>query len=103
MFTENIGGPGHPNGCLWLPNVFFPFPTGVKAVFSGHYHRNAGGTYQNLEMVVSSAIGCQLGEDPHGLRVVVVTAEKIIHRYYGIDELSEKGIGDDLMDLMKKK
>ncbi|XP_023385408.1 serine/threonine-protein phosphatase CPPED1 isoform X2 [Pteropus medius] len=76
---------------------------GVKAVFSGHYHRNAGGTYQNLEMVVSSAIGCQLGQDPHGLRVVVVTAEKIIHRYYSLDELSERGIEDDLMNLMKKK
>ncbi|XP_011816901.1 PREDICTED: serine/threonine-protein phosphatase CPPED1 isoform X2 [Colobus angolensis palliatus] len=76
---------------------------GVKVVFSGHYHRNAGGTYQNLDMVVSSAIGCQLGRDPHGLRVVVVTAEKIVHRYYSLDELSEKGIEDDLMDLIKKK
>ncbi|KAL4685805.1 hypothetical protein H8959_001402 [Pygathrix nigripes] len=76
---------------------------GVKVVFSGHYHRNAGGTYQNLDMVVSSAIGCQLGRDPHGLRVVVVTAEKIVHRYYSLDELSEKGVEDDLMDLIKKK
>ncbi|KAK2097554.1 Serine/threonine-protein phosphatase cpped1 [Saguinus oedipus] len=78
-------------------------PWSVKAVFSGHYHRNAGGTYQNLDMVVSSAIGCQLGLDPHGLRVVVVTADKIVHRYYSLDELSEKGIEDDLMDLIKKK
>uniref|UniRef100_A0A8C9D8I3 Serine/threonine-protein phosphatase CPPED1 n=1 Tax=Panthera leo TaxID=9689 RepID=A0A8C9D8I3_PANLE len=76
---------------------------GVTAVFSGHYHRNAGGTYQNLDMVVSSAIGCQLGQDTHGLRVVVVTAEKIVHRYYSLDELSEKGIEDDLMGLMKEK
>ncbi|XP_023363328.1 serine/threonine-protein phosphatase CPPED1 [Otolemur garnettii] len=76
---------------------------GIRAVFSGHYHRNAGGTYQDLDMVVSSAIGCQLGRDAHGLRVVVVTAEKIIHRYYSLDELSEKGIEDDLMDLLKKK
>nr|XP_060504516.1 serine/threonine-protein phosphatase CPPED1 isoform X2 [Panthera onca] len=78
-------------------------PPGVTAVFSGHYHRNAGGTYQNLDMVVSSAIGCQLGQDTHGLRVVVVTAEKIVHRYYSLDELSEKGIEDDLMGLMKEK
>ncbi|XP_055417129.1 serine/threonine-protein phosphatase CPPED1 isoform X2 [Bubalus kerabau] len=75
---------------------------GIKAVFSGHYHRNAGGTYQNLDMVVSSAIGCQLGTDTHGLRVVVVTAEKIVHRYYSLDELNEKGIEDDLMDLLKE-
>nr|XP_057917296.1 serine/threonine-protein phosphatase CPPED1 isoform X2 [Doryrhamphus excisus] len=49
---------------------------GVKAVFSGHYHRNAGGCHDGLDMVVSSAIGCQLGEDPHGVRVVVVTADQ---------------------------
>ncbi|XP_006867267.1 PREDICTED: calcineurin-like phosphoesterase domain-containing protein 1 isoform X2 [Chrysochloris asiatica] len=76
---------------------------GIKAVFSGHYHRNAGGTYQNLDMVVSSAIGCQLGKDTHGLRVVVVTAENIVHRYYSLDELSERGLDPDLMELMKKK
>ncbi|XP_006776337.1 PREDICTED: serine/threonine-protein phosphatase CPPED1 [Myotis davidii] len=76
---------------------------GIKAVFSGHYHRNAGGTYRNLDVVVSSAIGCQLGKDTHGVRVVVVTAEKIVHRYYSLDELSERGIEGDLMDLMKEK
>ena len=84
------------------PLTLSPSPAGVKAVFSGHYHRNAGGTYRNLDMVVSSAIGCQLGKDAHGLRVVVVTAEKIVHRYYSLDELSEKGIEDDLMDLLKE-
>ncbi|XP_053133112.1 serine/threonine-protein phosphatase CPPED1 isoform X2 [Hemicordylus capensis] len=74
---------------------------GIKAVFSGHYHRNAGGSYKGLEMVVSSAIGCQLGEDTHGLRVIVVTAEKIVHKYYSLSELKDQGIGRDLMDLMK--
>uniref|UniRef100_A0A8C6ZS19 Calcineurin like phosphoesterase domain containing 1 n=1 Tax=Nothoprocta perdicaria TaxID=30464 RepID=A0A8C6ZS19_NOTPE len=76
---------------------------GVKAVFSGHYHRNAGGSYRGLEMVVSSAIGCQLGEDEHGLRVVVVTAEKIVHRYYSLNELSSQGIDKDLVDMLAKK
>uniref|UniRef100_F6X0C6 Serine/threonine-protein phosphatase CPPED1 n=1 Tax=Monodelphis domestica TaxID=13616 RepID=F6X0C6_MONDO len=61
---------------------------GIKAVFSGHYHRNAGGLCKDLDMVVSSAIGCQLGEDTHGLRVVVVTAEKIVHRYYSLNKLT---------------
>ncbi|KAB1263459.1 Serine/threonine-protein phosphatase CPPED1 [Camelus dromedarius] len=88
---------------LVMTNGLIMYSICVKAVFSGHYHRNAGGTYQDLDMVVSSAIGCQLGKDTHGLRVVVVTAEKIVHRYYSLDELSEKGIEDDLMDLMKKK
>lgn len=76
---------------------------GVKAVFSGHYHRNAGGRYGDLDMVVSSAIGCQLGQDTHGLRVVVVTADAIVHRYLSLDELSERGIGEDLMALLKDK
>ncbi|XP_038675305.1 serine/threonine-protein phosphatase CPPED1 isoform X1 [Scyliorhinus canicula] len=62
---------------------------GVKAIFSGHYHRNAGGMFNNLEMVVTSAIGCQLGEDKHGVRVVVVTEEKIHHKYISLDELSD--------------
>ncbi|XP_054991608.1 serine/threonine-protein phosphatase CPPED1 [Sorex araneus] len=74
---------------------------GVKAVFSGHYHRNAGGTYGSLDMVVSSAIGCQLGSDTHGLRVVVVTAQGIVHRYYSLDELGEKGLEGDLLDLLR--
>lgn len=86
---------------LGPPNVF-PSPAGIRAVFSGHYHRNTGGTYKDLDMVVSSAIGCQLGKDTHGLRVVVVTAEKIVHRYYSLDELSRRGIDDDLKELMKE-
>lgn len=71
-------------------------------MFSGHYHRNAGGTYQNLDMVVSSAIGCQLGKDTHGLRVVAITAEKIVHRYYSLDELSQGGVEEDLKELLKE-
>ncbi|XP_042293160.1 serine/threonine-protein phosphatase CPPED1 isoform X2 [Sceloporus undulatus] len=76
---------------------------GVKAVFSGHYHKNAGGLYKDLDMVVSSAIGCQLGEDTHGLRLVAVTAEKIFHRYYSLNELSNSAeIEKDFMTLMKQ-
>lgn len=73
---------------------------GVKAVFSGHYHRNAGGCYDGLDMVVSSAIGCQLGEDAHGVRVVVVTADRIVHRYHSLDQLNEKGMDEDLKQLL---
>lgn len=76
---------------------------GVKAVFSGHYHRNSGGTYKDLDMVVTSAIGCQLGEDQHGLRVVVVTEDKIVHRYYSLDKLKTQGLDKDLMDLIRKE
>ncbi|XP_026207538.1 serine/threonine-protein phosphatase CPPED1 [Anabas testudineus] len=74
---------------------------GVKAVFSGHYHRNAGGCHDGLDMVVSSAIGCQLGEDTHGVRVVVVTADSVIHRYHSLEQLRTRGMDEDLRKLLQ--
>ncbi|XP_061823279.1 serine/threonine-protein phosphatase CPPED1 isoform X2 [Nerophis lumbriciformis] len=74
---------------------------GVKAVFSGHYHRNAGGCNDGLDMVVSSAIGCQLGEDTHGVRVVVVTADQVIHRYHTLDQMKKEGMDEDLRKLLQ--
>uniref|UniRef100_A0A8C7ZH84 Serine/threonine-protein phosphatase CPPED1 n=1 Tax=Oryzias sinensis TaxID=183150 RepID=A0A8C7ZH84_9TELE len=74
---------------------------GVKAVFSGHYHRNAGGCHDGLDMVVSSAIGCQLGEDTHGVRVVVVTADGVVHRYHSLEQLSTAGMDEDLRALLE--
>ncbi|XP_036937722.1 serine/threonine-protein phosphatase CPPED1 [Acanthopagrus latus] len=74
---------------------------GVKAVFSGHYHRNAGGCHGGLDMVVSSAIGCQLGEDTHGVRVVAVTADEVVHRYYSLEQLRVGGMDEDLRKLLQ--
>uniref|UniRef100_A0A3B3ZDZ1 Serine/threonine-protein phosphatase CPPED1 n=1 Tax=Periophthalmus magnuspinnatus TaxID=409849 RepID=A0A3B3ZDZ1_9GOBI len=74
---------------------------GVKAVFCGHYHRNGGGCHDGLDVVVSSAIGCQLGEDTHGVRVVVVTEGEVIHRYYSLDQLRTQGIDQDLKKLLQ--
>ncbi|XP_038591453.1 serine/threonine-protein phosphatase CPPED1 [Micropterus salmoides] len=74
---------------------------GVKAVFSGHYHRNAGGCHDGLDMVVSSAIGCQLGVDTHGIRVVVVTADGVIHRYHSLEHLKARGMDEDLRKLLQ--
>uniref|UniRef100_A0A8C8MKR4 Uncharacterized protein n=1 Tax=Oncorhynchus tshawytscha TaxID=74940 RepID=A0A8C8MKR4_ONCTS len=44
----------------------------VHVVFSGHYHRNARGG------------------------VVVVTADQINHRYHSLEQLSGRGMGEDL-------
>lgn len=74
---------------------------GVKAVFSGHYHRNAGGCHDGLDMVVSSAIGCQLGQDTHGLRVVVVTEAGVVHRYVSLEQLRTTGMDEDLKKLLQ--
>ncbi|XP_023347538.1 serine/threonine-protein phosphatase CPPED1 [Eurytemora carolleeae] len=38
---------------------------GIRKIFCGHYHRNAGGFYRDLEVVITSAIGCQIGPDQH--------------------------------------
>ncbi|KAL0179652.1 hypothetical protein M9458_025094, partial [Cirrhinus mrigala] len=49
---------------------------------------NAGGCCDGLDMV--------LGDDTHGVRVVVVTEDDIIHRYHSLDQLSERGMDEDL-------
>uniref|UniRef100_A0A8C4SZ45 Calcineurin-like phosphoesterase domain containing 1 n=1 Tax=Erpetoichthys calabaricus TaxID=27687 RepID=A0A8C4SZ45_ERPCA len=73
---------------------------GVKAVFSGHCHRNAGGVHDGVDMVVTSAVGQQLGDDTHGLRIVVVTEEKVAHQYYSLDELRDGGMGSEMRELL---
>lgn len=57
---------------------------GVKYVFCGHFHRNAGGMYGDVEVIVTSAVGVQLGDDVNGFRVVKVTEERIEHKYVGL-------------------
>ncbi|XP_033631120.1 serine/threonine-protein phosphatase CPPED1-like [Asterias rubens] len=60
---------------------------GVRIIFSGHYHRRAGGFYKEMEHVVASAWGFPLGEDKSGAYVVKVTVDAISHQFYPIDEL----------------
>lgn len=60
---------------------------GVEAVFCGHYHQNAGGAYKGIDVVVTSAIGGQLGNDKSGARIVNVLENGISHKYYAINEL----------------
>jgi len=60
---------------------------GVRAIFAGHYHRNAGGKYENMELVVTSAIGAQSPEGTNaksGYRIVNVDEDKIYHKYVNI-------------------
>ena len=58
----------------------------MRYIFTGHYHRNAGGTYKDIEEVVTSAIGAPLGEDPSGFRIVSVSEIAITHDYVPIHE-----------------
>ncbi|XP_067126311.1 serine/threonine-protein phosphatase CPPED1-like [Centruroides vittatus] len=63
---------------------------GVSAIFCGHYHRNAGGFYKNMEEVVTSAVGAQLGNDKSGFRIVKVFEKSYQHNYYSLEDLPEK-------------
>ncbi len=63
---------------------------GVRAVFSGHYHRNALVKDGELELVTSSSSGKALGKDPLGMRIVKVRADGIEHTYYGFDQLPDR-------------
>jgi len=61
------------------------YKAGVRKIFCGHYHRNAGGFFKDLEVVVTSAIGCQIGPDEHGMRVVKVRRDALEHQYHPLD------------------
>ncbi|MEO7648872.1 MAG: metallophosphoesterase [Bryobacteraceae bacterium] len=84
------------------PNQYFNIPlerrkpyldlfheSGVKALFSGHYHRNAYGRDGDLEMVTSGPSGKPLGKDQSGIRVVIVRDSGIEHRYYELGSLPQ--------------
>lgn len=60
----------------------------VRAVFSGHLHRNSvGGDTDGVEQVVTSSVGMPFGADPSGFRVVRVLPTGIDHRYYALADV----------------
>lgn len=60
---------------------------GVTKIFTGHFHRNAGGFAFNLtmEVVVTSAISLQFGEDKPGARIVKLKQDEILHEYHSLE------------------
>lgn len=60
---------------------------GVRYLFCGHYHRNAGGLDGTIENITSGPVGKPLGGAKSGLRVAIVRDEKIEHRYYELGDL----------------
>ncbi len=61
----------------------------VRAVFAGHYHRNAHGRAGAMEMITTGPVGRPLGRDPSGFRIVTVYETKIQHKYWGMDDVPE--------------
>ncbi len=62
---------------------------GVRAVFCGHYHRNALAVDGELELITTSAVALSLGQDPPGMRIVKVFDGHIEHDYYGLDAVPD--------------
>ncbi|KAF8796857.1 Serine/threonine-protein phosphatase CPPED1 like protein [Argiope bruennichi] len=62
------------------------YDANIRAIFCGHYHRNAGGFYKDLEVIVTSAVGCQMGDDKSGFRIVKLGEEKIEHEYLAFED-----------------
>ena len=63
---------------------------GAWGMFSGHWHVNNYASDGEFHMVTSAAVGYPLGDDPSGLRIVKVYADRIEHEYYGFDEVPDE-------------
>lgn len=85
------------------PDQYFNIPTprraahlalfrefGVRYLFCGHYHRNAEARDGELEAITSGPVGKPLGGAKSGIRVAIVRADRIEHRYYELGELPVK-------------
>jgi 3',5'-cyclic AMP phosphodiesterase CpdA len=59
---------------------------GVEAVFAGHFHRNAHGRDEGLEMITTGPVGRPLGDDPSGIRIVEVGRDLFRHQYFALRE-----------------
>jgi (4-O-methyl)-D-glucuronate---lignin esterase len=64
--------------------------TGVKYLFSGHYHRNALARDAEIEMITTGPVGKPLGEAKSGIRVVIVKETAISHTYYQLGEIPNR-------------
>ncbi|MEM7394662.1 MAG: hypothetical protein AAF492_20185, partial [Verrucomicrobiota bacterium] len=62
---------------------------GFKAVFCGHYHRNAYVKDGDLELITTSSCGVALGKDPLGFRIVKVHPDRIEHEYVPFEKVPE--------------
>jgi 3',5'-cyclic AMP phosphodiesterase CpdA len=64
--------------------------SGVRYVFSGHYHANAGGHDGELEQIVSGPVGLPLRGAQSGLRIATVSGTgAVTHKYYQLGEIPE--------------
>ena len=60
---------------------------GIKQVFAGHYHRNAYGKFDDMEMITTGPVGRPLGSDSSGFRIINVKGKIVDHTYFALDSL----------------
>lgn len=60
---------------------------GIKQVFAGHYHRNAYGKFDDMEMITTGPVGKPLGSDSSGFRIINVKGKIVDHTYFALDSL----------------
>jgi len=60
---------------------------GIKQVFAGHYHRNAYGKFDDMEMITTGPVGRPLGADSSGFRIINVKGKIVDHTYFALDSL----------------
>uniref|UniRef100_A0A915KTC8 Calcineurin-like phosphoesterase domain-containing protein n=1 Tax=Romanomermis culicivorax TaxID=13658 RepID=A0A915KTC8_ROMCU len=67
---------------------------GITYLFCGHYHRNAGGSDDTLKIIVTTAVGCQLGKDRSGFRaaigIILRNAQNTVEIHYYPDEFYQR-------------
>jgi len=61
----------------------------ADAVFAGHLHNNSRGSWDDIEMITTSAVGKPLADAPSGLRIIKIYPDHIESSYYGLDEIPE--------------
>jgi len=59
---------------------------GVRNIFCGHTHFNAGGFYKSMQQIISAPIGGVFKENAcSGFRIVHVEKEKITHEFVPLE------------------
>ncbi|XP_026676330.1 serine/threonine-protein phosphatase CPPED1-like [Diaphorina citri] len=60
------------------------YAAGVRHIYCGHLHHNNEVLYKDMRLIVTTAIGKQLGQDKSGYRIVQVTPDSVTDEYHKI-------------------
>lgn len=63
---------------------------GIKYVFAGHYHRNAYGMSEGIQMITTGPVGKPLGNDPSGFRIITIKGNHVDHQYVDLNAVPIK-------------